>query len=37
MKPSQQFLLRIASTLVAAIGLILFLPLLPFRGAAGEA
>jgi len=30
MKPSQQFLLRIASTLVAAIGLILFLPLLPF-------
>jgi sugar transferase (PEP-CTERM system associated) len=30
MKPSQQFLLRIASTLVAAIGLILFLPLFPF-------
>ncbi|MGA7158359.1 MAG: TIGR03013 family XrtA/PEP-CTERM system glycosyltransferase [Acidobacteriaceae bacterium] len=30
MKPSQQFLLRVASTLVAAIGLILFLPLLPF-------
>jgi sugar transferase (PEP-CTERM system associated) len=30
MKPSQQLLLRIASTLVAAIGLILFLPLFPF-------
>jgi sugar transferase (PEP-CTERM system associated) len=30
MKPSQQFLLRVASTLVAAIGLILFLPLFPF-------
>jgi sugar transferase (PEP-CTERM system associated) len=30
MKPSQQFLLRIASTMVAAIGLILFLPLFPF-------
>ncbi len=30
MKPSQQFLLRIASTLVAAVGLILFLPLFPF-------
>ncbi|MGA8940528.1 MAG: TIGR03013 family XrtA/PEP-CTERM system glycosyltransferase [Acidobacteriaceae bacterium] len=30
MKPSQQVLLRIASTLVAAIVLILFLPLLPF-------
>ncbi len=29
MKPSQQFLLRIASTLVAAIGLILFLPIFP--------
>ncbi len=30
MKPSQQFLLVIASTLVAAIGLILFMPLFPF-------
>ena len=30
MKPSQQFLLRVASTLVAAIGLILFLPFFPF-------
>ncbi|MDQ2841970.1 MAG: TIGR03013 family PEP-CTERM/XrtA system glycosyltransferase [Acidobacteriota bacterium] len=30
MKPSQQFLLRVASTLVAAIGLILFLPFSPF-------
>ena len=30
MKPSQQFLLRVASTLVAAIGLILFVPLFPF-------
>ena len=30
MKPSQQVLLRIASTLVAAIVLILFLPLFPF-------
>jgi len=30
MKPSQQFLLRVASTLVAAIGLILFMPLFPF-------
>lgn len=30
MKPSQQFLLRIASTLVAALGLILFLPFFPF-------
>ena len=37
MKPSQQFLLRIASTLVAAIGLILFLPLFPFVRAAGKA
>jgi sugar transferase (PEP-CTERM system associated) len=30
MKPSQQLLLRVASTLVALIGLILFLPLFPF-------
>ena len=30
MKPSQQVLLRVASTLVAAIGLILFLPIFPF-------
>ena len=30
MKPSQQVLLRVASTLVAAIGLILFLPFFPF-------
>ncbi len=30
MKPSQQFVRRIASTLVAAIGLLLFLPLFPF-------
>jgi sugar transferase (PEP-CTERM system associated) len=30
MKPSQQVLLRVASTVVAAIGLILFLPLFPF-------
>jgi sugar transferase (PEP-CTERM system associated) len=30
MKPSQQFLLRVASTLVAAIVLLLFLPIFPF-------
>ena len=29
MKPSQQFLLRVASTVVAAVGLILFLPFFP--------